>query len=831
MQYYTNVSRKGNKLYVRGKDALGKRALKVVWYKPTLYVPSPTNEGKFKNLKNQFVQEVPCDSMWDAKQFIERYEAIQDYSIYGFDKYEYSYIAENFPSFDYKIEHINVGNIDIETLQGDKAFPETDDQKRKTTITVISIQKGEKTYVLSWKDFINDDPNVVFFLCDDEKDMLSKFMRLWEKLDLDIITGWNIDTFDIPMIILRIEELFGWQTALCLSPWKRIRRREHKEFVGGEYKTYVDWIIEGIANLDYMRVYKKFAIGQRDSYSLNNISYYELGETKVDTSHYRNLDELWEANPQLYIKYNIHDTRLVHNLEKKLKYIERSIVVAYDAKVNYEDALSSVLLWECICLNKLIPKNIVMPLPKKAERAELKGAFVKDPQVGMFEWVVSFDLTSLYPHIMIGWNISPETLRGVLDLDDEKILAGRFNAQTLKDKNYGLAGNGALYDNSIRGFLADVIEEQFALRKSYKNKMLELEREYERTKDKSLKDEITKYDNYQYGKKIQLNSCYGAVANPFFKFYNIDNARAVTYTGQAVIKFIADRINKFLNAKFHTDTDYIIASDTDSVYIKLGNFVLSSGLTDRTEIIDALDAFCNGELANLIKESFVEFTGNLNAYKNALHMKRESICEKALWRKKKNYAAWVWDQEGVRFKTPKLKITGLEAVRSNTPEICRKKIKQGLELMFSDGEDAVQKMIAEFREEYMNLPLFEIGRPTSVKDYTKYEDKNFTWKPKAPKAVKAAILYNKFLADKNLHSKYRKFHNGDKIKYLHLVKFNPLQQEVIGAPDGAFPEELAIDAYVDRQDMFETTFLNPMKSLLDLAGWSTQKQHSIEDFF
>jgi len=832
MRYYSNVSRKGNFLYVRGKDEFGRRETKIVKYRPTIYVPSPTNDGIHKNLKNHFLKPVRCKDMWDAKEFIDQYDQIQDYTIYGFSKHEYSYIAETFPNFEYKIEHINVGNVDIETLQGDQGFPETDAQKRKTPITVISIQKGDMTYVLSWKSFVSNDPSIVFFLCDDEKDMLLKFIKLWEKLDLDVITGWNIDTFDIPMLILRTEELLGVEFSKALSPWKRARRRERREEVNGKRVVYVDWTLDGISSLDYIKVYKKFCPTKRDGYSLNNISYIELEESKIDYSEYRDLDTLWEQNPQLYIEYNIHDTKLVAKLEKKLKYIERSIVVAYDAKVNYEDAMTSVLLWECMCLNDLLPRNIMMPIPKKKEREKLKGAFVKEPQIGFFKWVVSLDLTSLYPHIMIGWNISPETFRGVWSgYDEDSILRGDFNSDKLRAENICLAANGAIFDNSQRGFLAELIERQFQLRKDYKSKMLELQRQYEETKDESLKELIVKYDNYQYGKKIQLNSCYGAVANPYFKFYNIDCARAVTYTGQAVIKFIADEINKFLNAKLATNMDYVIASDTDSVYLNLEAFVAQTGLTETSVIVDALDVFCAGELADLIDKSFQKLTSDLNCYKNALHMKRENICEKGLWRKKKNYAILVWDSEGTRYTKPKLKIVGIQAVRSDSPEVCRKKIKEGLELMFSQGEEAVQKMVADFRKEYWKLSIYDIARPKGVRDYTKYLGPNFTAMHKAPQHVKAAIAYNKFLADKSLTSKYRKIQNGDKIKYLHLVKYNPLFQDEFGAPDGAFPVELEIEEYVDRANMFEVTFLKPMRSLLDAAGWAIEKQHSIEDFF
>lgn len=828
-QFYTHVFKEKSNIFVRGRDPYGKREQKVIKYKPYLFVPSP-KPTKYKNIAGQDIAKMDFDSIYEAQQFIKKYDDVKNFSIYGYQKFEYNWIHDYFPNLEFKPEQINIGYLDIEVLSRE-GFPKP--ERAEHEITVISIHKNGKTYVFTTKPYEAKSPSVIVFVCKSEKDLLMKFLVVWEKLDLDIISGWYIDGFDIPYIINRLINLFDYETACKLSPWRKLKSRTTTDKY--ERET-TEWTIVGISSLDYRTVYMKFATSKKDSYSLNNIAYIELKETKIDYSEYESLTELWDNNPEKYIDYNIHDTELVVRLEEKLKYLERAIVVAYDAKINYEDTLGAVLMWEVIIMNYLMKRNVAMPIVKvSSHKTRIEGAYVKPPQIKLFNWSVSFDLTSLYPHIIIGNNISTDTFAGKAKtrLSIDQMVRGEFKTNEYIKDNVCITGNNCLYRNDIEGFLPTIMEEQFKQRNLYKKKMLDLKKEYAKTKNESLKNEITKYDNYQYGKKISLNSAYGATANNYFIFYNIDNAEAVTYTGQVVIRRAEKMINIFMNDLFKTqNVDYVIASDTDSIYLNVEKFVESTGLTDKNEIVDAIDEFSKNVISKAFEDIFEELITMMNCRKNALEMKREGIFEKALWRAKKNYALKIWDNEGARYNPPQVKIVGMESVRSSTPEICRRKFEKAVELLFDSGPDALKKLIKDFRAEYFKLSLFDIGRPIAVNDFSKYLDNSERiYKLGAPIGVKGAILYNKFIRDNKLDNKYKLLTDGDKIKYLQLKKVNPIGDEVIGAPDGNFPAELQIEPYVDKTLMFETTFENPAKTLLRAAGYDTEDRNTLEAFF
>ena len=828
MQFYTSVVRNRNSLFVRGKDEYGRRATKVINYKPYLFVPSPKEE-KYKNLKGQSVARMDFESMWEAGQFLKKYEGVSNFSVFGFNKFEYSYLSDTFKNLKYDISKVNVGYLDIE-VHSETGFPKPEYANHE--VVVISIMRGKQIIVLATKSYENTDPNVRFIKCRDEAHLLSAFLEVWERLDLDVISGWHIEGFDLLYLINRIPKVLSETDVQRLSPWRRVRVRSRK--VGG--RDYHDVTIEGIAILDYLTVYKKFTPQQRDSYTLNNIAYIELKEKKLDYSEYESLAELWNKDPQKYIAYNIQDTRLVSRLEDVLKYLELAITVAYDAKVNYEDALGSVLLWEVIILNYLTAHNLVMPIGRstKASRS-IEGGHVKEPIIGLHEWVVGFDLTSLYPHIIMGWNISPEKFRGYSKFRKslDEFIRGDIPTAYLKSIDCTLSGNNCLYERGEKGFLAALMETQFNLRDQYKKQMKHAKEEYAKTKDESWKNEISKYHNFQWAKKIQINSAYGAVANEWFIFYDADNAEAVTITGQIIIQWAERKINKFLNEYFKTKNhDYVIASDTDSLYINLKCLAAASGLTDKTDIIDYLDKFAEEVINPEFKRIFSELTDGFNCNYNALHMKREKIAEKAIWRAKKNYAMYVWDDEGIRNDKPEMKIMGMESVRSSTPEVCRNRIKEAIAIMFDEGESALHRYIDTFREEYMQLPIYDIARPTSVKDYTKWKAGGpVPYKSGAPMHVKAAIHYNRMIKEAALDDKYPLINDGDKIKFLNLVKFNPVGDKVFGAPDGNFPKELDIEKYVDKAAMFEQSFVDPVKSLLEAAGWATEVHDNLEGFF
>lgn len=831
--YYTNFFREKNNIFLRSRDENGKRVDKVLKCKPYLFIPT-TKPTKYKNLQNKPVDRIDFDSVFEANKFIEKYKEVANFSVFGFTKYEYNQISDEFPILNFNLNHIVTGYLDIEVFS-EEGFPDPDQALHP--ITVISIKRKEKLFVF-WlnednkKIKFDNDENIVYVECKNEIELLSKFLLFLDKADLDVITGWNIEGFDIKYLYFRIERLMGTDEAKKLSPLRKVYIS--RKIFNNKQVTYVN--LRGISVLDYLTLYKKFTQNEKDSYTLNNICSIELNEKKVDYSEYESLNDLWIKNPKLYIEYNIHDTNLVSKLEDKLGFIELAITIAYDAKINYEDALGSVLLWEVIIMNYLKKKNIVLPMNKiTGIKDRIEGAHVKEPIVGLHEWVVSFDLTSLYPHIIMGWNISPETFFKKIsnNVNIDKILQGLVPTEELKRLQVSMSANNCLYDNKIKGFLPELMEQQFKLRSDYKKKMLAAEKQFEKTKDEKYELEATKYYNYQWAKKIQLNSAYGAIANNYFMFYNRDNAEAVTYTGQLIIRWAELKINEELNKMFKTsNVDYVVASDTDSLYLRLNSYVKTLNEDSKQVIVEKLDKLCQDVLTQIFNQIFTNLSNMMNCKTNSLYMKRENIIEKAVWRAKKNYAALVWDSEGVRYSEPDLKIVGLEPVRSNIPLICRNKIKEAIGILFQEGKNKVYDFINAFRVEFNNIPVYEIAKPISVKDMNSYKASygEIPYTLGSPQNVKAALLYNKFIIDNKLLNNYPLINNGDKIKLVTLTKFNPINDDVIGAPDGNFPKELQIEKYVDREAMFDLTFKKPVQSLLEASGFDPEKINNLEGF-
>ena len=399
MKFYTNFIRNGNFIYVRGYKN-GKRFVDKIEYNPTLYLPSqkPTD---YRTLDGKYVSPVLQGSMRDAGDFIRQYEDVDNFKFYGSTNYAYVYVNEAYPGkIDYDPSLIRVANIDIE-VGSENGFPEP--ATAVEPITAITIMINNHFHVFGCGEFDNDRDDVTYIKCNDERHLIGQFLDAWKEHDPDVITGWNTKYFDIPYLYNRIHRLFDEKTAKRLSPIGLIEQRE----INGD--GIVD--LHGLANLDYLDLYRKFTYTQQESYRLDHIAYVELGEKKLDYSEYETLHLLYKNNYQKFIEYNIKDVELVSKLEDKMKLIEMAFALAYDAKVNYPDVFTQVRMWDSLTHNYLMEKNIVVPQKTKNTKDEqYAGAYVKDPIVGMHEWVASFDLNSLYPHLMMQYNISPETI-------------------------------------------------------------------------------------------------------------------------------------------------------------------------------------------------------------------------------------------------------------------------------------------------------------------------------------------------------------------------------------------------------------------------------------
>ncbi len=392
-KFYTSVALNRNNILLRGYED-GQRVQHTIPCKPYLFIHSKNNNGTsiYRNLKGKQVDRVEFDSPSAARDFIKRYDGIEGFTTYGFTNFVYPFINDYYSGdIDYDPRLISIVNIDIE-VAADQGFP--DIQTADKEITAITMKKDDMYVVLGCGEFTTDDPKVKYLKCKDESELLLKFLDVWraKQFSPDIVTGWNIEFFDIPYIVNRIKRILGDSMAKKLSPWELLEERT-VTIAGRDNQVYVP---VGISLLDYMQMYRKFTFTMQESYRLDHIANIELGERKLDYSEYESLFDLYKKNYQLFIEYNIRDVDLVGRLDDKLKLIEQVFAIAYDAKVNYQDTFTSVRMWDVIIHNYLLSQNIVVPQLKVTEKErQIIGAYVKDPQVGMHKWVVSFDLNSI----------------------------------------------------------------------------------------------------------------------------------------------------------------------------------------------------------------------------------------------------------------------------------------------------------------------------------------------------------------------------------------------------------------------------------------------------
>jgi DNA polymerase elongation subunit (family B) len=722
MKFYTHFSKLGNTILVRGYNN-GKRFSDKVEYNPVLYLTAGNRGAGYQTLDGHALAPVQQGTMRDAMDFVKRYEDVDNFKIYGSTNFPYVYINEAFPGkVDYDPSQIKIANIDIE-VGSENGFPEP--ASASEPITAITFKINERFYVFGCGDFKNNRDDVTYFKCNDENNLIMRFLDMWEETSPDIVTGWNIQFFDIPYLNNRITRLMGDNTAKRLSPFRRIGERTTTI----HNKQQVAFDLVGIAILDYIELYKKFTYSQQESFSLNHIAYLELGEKKLDYSEVESLHQLYRTNFQKFIEYNIHDVELVDRIDAKMQLIDMALALAYDAKVNYTDVFTQVRMWDTLIHNELIEQKIVVPQNVRTPKDEqYAGAYVKDPIIGMHQWVVSFDLNSLYPHLIMQYNVSPETIvEGKhTSITIDNLLDGEYQPQG----EYCMAANGHYFRRDKQGFLPAMMQRMYDDRSLYKKKMIEAQKAYEKETDKERKREITnqisKYKNLQLAKKVQLNSAYGALGNQYFRFFDIRQAEAITLSGQLSIRWIEMKLNSYLNKLLKSEgVDYVIASDTDSVYVNLGPLVDmvygSKNQAQIEKIVDFIDKACTEKIEPFIDKSYQELADYMNAFDQKMQMKREVIANKGIWTAKKRYILNVYDSEGVRFAEPKLKMMGIEAVKSSTPMSCRDKIKESLKIVMNGNEQDFQSFVGAFKKEFKTLPFEDIAFPRGVSELSKYK--------------------------------------------------------------------------------------------------------------
>ena len=840
-KYYTNVVVQGNNILYRGIQN-GRRVRMKVQYSPTLFLPTkkPT---EFKTLFGESLEAMRFESIREARDFVKRYDGVENFKIFGNDRYEYAFIADEFKAqIEWDQNHLSVAIIDIE-VGSENGFP--DPYRASEPITAIAIRQlngGITVYGCGDYEVQGEE---TYIKCEDEIALCKRFLKDWQDNYPDIITGWNTEFFDIPYLVNRFKNLLGEDEMRKLSPWNNVWERR-TTFNGRELIAYN---ISGVAALDYIELYKWYAPGgkSQESYRLDNIAHVELGEKKLDYSEFDNLHQLYRLNYQKFIEYNIKDVELVVKLEDKLKLLQLAITLAYDTKTNYEDVFAQTRMWDSLIYSHLLAKRIIVP-PKvvKKKDSAFEGAYVKEPQVGMHQWVASFDLDSLYPHLMMQYNISPETLVEVDDYTDEmrQVLMQGVNVDKMLEQkidtkhlsNVTLTPNGQFFRTDIQGFLPKMMEEMYEDRKKFKKMMLKAKQDYVNEKDEEKKNEIGKlvarYNNLQLAKKVSLNSAYGALGSQYFRFYDLRQALAVTLAGQLSIRWIEKKLNQFMNKLLKTDNDYVIASDTDSIYLRLGELVnkVYTGEKDTTRIISFMDKVCEDKIQPFINQSYQELADYVHAYSQKMRMKREALADKGVWTAKKRYIMHVYNNEGVAYDEPDMKVMGLEMVKSSTPSAIREKMSELIKIMITKDEESVQEFIANFREQFKKLPPEDISFPRGVNGTREYSDSISIYKKGTPIHVKGALIYNYILKEKELTKKYPLIQDGEKLKFSYLKTPNPVKDTVISYPN-RLPVELGLHEYIDYDLQFEKAFIEPIKIILDCVGWHVEKQSSLEDFF
>lgn len=843
--FYTNVQTFGSNILYRGIQN-GKKVKQRIEYSPSLYIPSKRITN-FTSLDGDYLDQKVFGTMKEARDYVKQFDGVSNGpKIYGQTRFEYAFIADHHQGMvDYDFDKLSIAIIDIE-VGSENGFPDPYQANEPITAIAVHYINGHK-YVYGCGSYENNDPeNVTYHKCKDEWSLCKQFLKMWTEKSPDIVTGWNTKFFDIPYLINRFNKILGEDESKKLSPWNKINER--KTIING--REMIAYELVGLASLDYIELYKWYAPGgkSQESYKLDNIANVELGEKKISYDEYDNLHQLYKLNYQKFIEYNIKDVDLILKLEDKLKLLELAVTLAYDTKTNYEDVFAQTRMWDSLTYSYLLEKNIIVP-PRivKDKDSAFEGAYVKEPQTGLHKWVASFDLNSLYPHLMMQYNISPETLiepqnytqemRDVLSqgITVDKLLKSQIDTSNLSGAT--ITPNGQFFRTDFQGFLPKMMEEMYQDRKKFKKFMLVAQQEYQNETDaekkKELEKKIAKYNNIQLAKKVSLNSAYGALGSQYFRFYDLRMALAVTMAGQLSIRWIENKLNEYLNKLLKTEEDYVIASDTDSIYLNLASLVdtvFQSGSEDHAKVISFMDKVCEDKIQPYIDKSYQELADYVHAYQQKMEMKREALASRGLWTAKKRYVLNVYNNEGVQYKEPKMKVMGLEMVKSSTPAIIRERMKETIKLIITGTETELHDYIENFREYFKGLPAEEVSFPRGCNGLSNYSDSLTLYKKGTPIHVKGAILYNHYLKEKKLTKKYPFVQDGDKLKFTYLKMPNPFKDTVISYPS-RLPPEFGLQEFIDYELQFEKTFLEPIKTILDLVGWTVEKTNSLEDFF
>lgn len=807
-------------------------------FKPFLGVHATSSENtKWQDMFKKPAKVIVFDSIMAMRNWKKENDV--GLEILGDIKPEVQYIATQYRhEIPIQKKGMEIWNIDIEVFC-ESGFPHANlAQHPVNAITIQHMVDGRYT-VISDVNYTSKHDNVTYIRCHDEQHILTTFVKTFQAYLPHIITGWNIVMFDIPYLVNRINRLLGPEMVKCLSREKVVKQHDKVNSVGQKQVTYS---LLGHIIWDYMELYKKFCLEPRESYSLSYISRYELGEDKVDYSEFENLADLYKNDPEKFIDYNIKDTTLVGELDANLHFIDLALSIVYRAKCTPDVVFGTVQPWDCLIYNELLTRKILCPAHKKNYKQDFPGGFVKAPEVGLHKWVKVFDIVSSYPNQIRSFNMSPETILSDKETPEElRRLGERYKfhysedgnrdndrcptdeieqiesaAKILQKYNVCWAANGHFFKKSEEGIIASIYTRLFNERKRLKKIAGQMKKEGN--------PDARSYDLAQHAYKILLNSGYGAMSNIHFRYFDIRIASAITTNGQTCARGVAKYLEKNIPLiKF-------IYADTDSGFYSMDKVVekrFGKNIPDNKTVLEFLLKFSDKIIQPKIQEFYERLSKAMNMRELTIVMEPECIANASIHTAKKRYVMnKLWDEGTWLVDHPKLKVRGIEIVRTSSPQWVRDKLKEAVNLIFDTlDNDVLIKFIAKTKEEFKQQPLNIIGFPRSV------TFSNYSLESKGiPIGVKAAFKYNQFIDIQELGEKYKKIGDGDKIKFVYLIEPNILKTHVIGILNIVPPELMEI-VKIDYNTQFNKSFEEPLKSIFEKMGWKTEQVADLSDFF
>ena len=842
-------------------DEAGKRVHFDLPFRPYFYVETNTPRKSDKmslyqtrlrkqEFTNEYKRREAIDRMkGGSNEVVRLFEKIGAPQQFLIDEYWRICDTDDFSKFP-----IKVCFLDIETYSPG-AFPVP--EKAPDTVNVITVYDSvdEKYYSWGLGEYKNTNPDVIYKNCKTEGEVLLGFVRYIRSDYPDILTGWNSELFDIPYLVNRITKVLGEDVAQSLSPVNVIYSRDMvSQF--GQYN--VRWHIKGMSCVDYLDVYKKFSPGMRESYKLDAIAEYELGEKKLDYGN-TNLSSLADSDWQTFVEYNIQDVRLLVGMEEKLRYIELLRMLAYTGLTPFENAMGTLNVITGAGVIEARRNDVVVPTFEKSigKHEKFEGAYVSEPQKGFQECIVSFDANSLYPNVMISLNLSPETKVGNIEVQsDGNVLLNKVKGSPniltrdnfykgVKECELSISKAKVLFSQRKKGIFPQIVDNFYKQRVIIKKQMTKYKRQLANLEDDhpdvpELKDKINKLNIKQFTIKIFINTVYGYFGNKHAPMGDRDISRSITLTGQSVIKQSNKILTEYIKNRCGLTDEHmekynpIVYNDTDSVYITIKDLIDRLGIQFKTshgkitketkQLVQEIEDHLNTEIKAWGER-------NLNSKDCRFVFKRETIADVGLFLQKKRYILHILDDEGI--SVDKLKYTGVEVVRTTMPNTVKPYVKKIIEeMLLTKDYNKTNILLNEAYEVFASLPVEDIAFTMGISnyktekrdDYGNVIDKcnGFSTYKGMPIHAKAAYYYNMLIDKNSLGNKYETINSGDKVRYFYAKQPNRYGIKCF-AYKYYYPEEFAQDIIVDKELMFNKIIYSVLERLYEAVNWKPRK--------